>query len=972
MRKSRNLLAVGLLSAMFMMNGGTAWAGDATGTIYHGGKIYTMQEAKVDANNRLVPISKDTEPVMAEFVVTKNGKIEYVGEVGEAIPDEYLTKEYKKVDLKGKVMYPGFVDGHSHFPLQGEDDLTKVNLRSPLFNGTVHTIVDLQNALKARAEALNDPDIPIIGYCYDDTLLFAEDAKTVYGHPTAKDLDCVPNPVYIKHISNHVAVVNTPVLTKFKVADYVGKEGYDGVVAVDGNPTGLLLETVAMSTVDVTSKQYPKLTDPGTNATLARATDVYAAAGVTTADNGGSVYLSMMPAWQAALASGDLGVRVISHPFGYYPGTEMGDLGVSNRMALGWTGEVPGTDVPNVGADITDLDMTKYPGYGAYMPSVPEGIDKERIFLGAWKFIFDGSPQAYTAWMKNPGFYDWGKYDVKNNDTGFATATNPNYSFKAENFSGLPGTMNISIDEMAQYIDMYHQHGYSTETHTNGSAAAEAWVSIIEDSVRKHADKGITDTRHTSIHGQTLERQHIERMTGNYDGLAKTAHMYTDLMGAGAEAAEGKDLGKLPQLMKDQNIFTSFFNNHVYFYGDRHHNIFFGPGRAMNISPSGWAQAYGMPYSFHNDTDVTPISPLRSIQTGVTRATAGGIILSKENKDNDPELTFKANQRKDKPETEREFWAYDHRVSALQAIHAVTTGPAWQNKLENKIGKIAPEMLADFVIMDKDIIQQAEEDPTKIADMRIAATIVGDEVIYGVLPESDQFAFDAGLSGNQPFPNIGSAAKVNEAEPLSKKEAEQMAHIKGKETVLGAASIEVSLTGVDTVVLSFKILGNDKPVSDIELRKLRKGQKPGVFTPLATVEGEESYVAVPISDMTPQSWWISDADHPMEAMGDQMILKKDMPYTINFVVQDNDKGFDLNSEPGIILDPAGAISKSGTMPDNGAKTTEEANKQDEGNKSSGGSSGGCTVGTNPAYELLALLLAALGVTAARGLRRRDA
>ena len=29
------------------------------------------------------------------------------------------------------------------------------------------------------------------------------------------------------------------------------------------------------------------------------------------------------------------------------------------------------------------------------------------LMLGAYKFIFDGSPQGYTAWMKNPGYYDW-------------------------------------------------------------------------------------------------------------------------------------------------------------------------------------------------------------------------------------------------------------------------------------------------------------------------------------------------------------------------------------------------------------------------------------------------------------------------------------------------------------------------------------------------------------------------------------
>ena len=42
MRKLCKLSAAGLLSAMFLMNGATVWAGEKADTVYHGGKIYTM------------------------------------------------------------------------------------------------------------------------------------------------------------------------------------------------------------------------------------------------------------------------------------------------------------------------------------------------------------------------------------------------------------------------------------------------------------------------------------------------------------------------------------------------------------------------------------------------------------------------------------------------------------------------------------------------------------------------------------------------------------------------------------------------------------------------------------------------------------------------------------------------------------------------------------------------------------------
>ena len=38
--------------------------------------------------------------------------------------------------------------------------------------------------------------------------------------------------------------------------------------------------------------------------------------------------------------------------------------------------------------------------------------------------------------------------------------------------------------------------------------------------------------------------------------------------------------------MKAQNTVNSYFDNHTYFYGYRHTNQFFGPGRAYNMSPA--------------------------------------------------------------------------------------------------------------------------------------------------------------------------------------------------------------------------------------------------------------------------------------------------------------------------------------------------------------------------------------------------
>ncbi|MEI3478924.1 MAG: amidohydrolase family protein [Bilophila sp.] len=98
----------------------------------------------------------------------------------------------------------------------------------------------------------------------------------------------------------------------------------------------------------------------------------------------------------------------------------------------------------------------------------------------------------------------------------------------------------------------------------------------------------------------------------------------------------------------------------------------------------------------------------------------------------------------------RDFWTYDQRVNTLQALRAVTIMPAWQNKVEDRIGSIEVGKLADFTIMDKDVFEVAETAPRTIADLRVAATIVGDKVVHGMLPDGDVFVSSFRAAYDQP------------------------------------------------------------------------------------------------------------------------------------------------------------------------------------------------------------------------------
>ena len=70
-----------------------------------GGKIYTVS---------------GSQPVV-EAVAVINGKIEFAGNEKEA--REYVGEKTQLVDLQGKTMTPGFIEGHGHIMGVGYNEL---------------------------------------------------------------------------------------------------------------------------------------------------------------------------------------------------------------------------------------------------------------------------------------------------------------------------------------------------------------------------------------------------------------------------------------------------------------------------------------------------------------------------------------------------------------------------------------------------------------------------------------------------------------------------------------------------------------------------------------------------------------------------------------------------------------------------------------------------------------------------------
>jgi predicted amidohydrolase YtcJ len=186
------------------------------------GKIIT-----VDANDNIV-----------QAVAVKDSVIIKVGS-NNAIQN-FIGSGTVVLNLQGKTVTPGFIDAHNHMVTAGEIETLTLSLMPP----RVQYIADIQQII--AEEVLKVPDGTWI---YGHGFFNLMDGRT----PTRWDLDTVsPNhPVFINHISGHMAVANSKAL-EIAGIDSSTVDPAGGVVekdSVTGEPTGVLMNHYAMSLV---------------------------------------------------------------------------------------------------------------------------------------------------------------------------------------------------------------------------------------------------------------------------------------------------------------------------------------------------------------------------------------------------------------------------------------------------------------------------------------------------------------------------------------------------------------------------------------------------------------------------------------------------------------------------------------------------------------------------------------------------
>lgn len=127
-----------------------------------------------------------------------------------------------------------------------------------------------------------------------------------------------------------------------------------------------------------------------------------------------------------------------------------------------------------------------------------------------------------------------------------------------------------------------------------------------------------------------------------------------------------------------------------------------GPDRSRIMWPFATYLARGVDQAFGTDSPITPVTSMNVLYTAVTRQ--------------DPFTHEPAGG-----------WLPGERIRAADAVRIYTAGSAAACGRERELGQIAPGMLADFIVLDRDI---AACDPQEIQSAQVLATYVGGHQVF--------------------------------------------------------------------------------------------------------------------------------------------------------------------------------------------------------------------------------------------------
>lgn len=371
-------------------------------------------------------LTMDKAAPRADALLVEDGRIAGVGTLRDL---ENVVKDAKRVDLQGKTLMPAFVDGHSHMAGMG-----LFTQRCDLIGCTgFDDLLDRIRRFRERRDLTHGEIIRCRGY---DPALMKEQS-----HPNAAVLDSLgfDNPIVCVHQSGHMLACNTAAMRCCGVDDdYVFPPGGHAARDDNGHLTGFFEERAQLPfyALDV-------FTDEQIEQALLESQAYYLSCGITTIQEGSGIAAQRLACYERLAERGALKADVVVY----------------------------------IAPDPDDLDY-----WSNVLARHGNREYKDHLKIGGIKLMLDGSPQARTAWMRQPyeGETEYCGYPIQEDEKVYATLCN-------------------AIDADLQPL-----------AHCNGDAACEQFLSCWEKAVE---DKGKgSHLRPVMIHAQTVGYDQLDRM----------------------------------------------------------------------------------------------------------------------------------------------------------------------------------------------------------------------------------------------------------------------------------------------------------------------------------------------------------------------------------------------------------------------------------------------------------------------------
>jgi predicted amidohydrolase YtcJ len=184
-------------------------------------------------NGKVVTV--DPARPQAEAVAILGDKIAAVGTTREI--EAYIGPRTRVIDLQGKLVIPGFIEGHGHFTGLGRSQMILDLTRARSWDEIV--------ALVAEAAKKAKPGAWIFGRGWHQEKWTRVPQPNVEGVPLHHELSRVSpnNPVFLTHASGHAAFVNALALKLAGIdAKTPNPPGGEIIRDKNGEPTGMLRE----------------------------------------------------------------------------------------------------------------------------------------------------------------------------------------------------------------------------------------------------------------------------------------------------------------------------------------------------------------------------------------------------------------------------------------------------------------------------------------------------------------------------------------------------------------------------------------------------------------------------------------------------------------------------------------------------------------------------------------------------------